>query len=47
MHDRPAYLIHHSHYTRDAQTGIVADMVLAAVVAIWIGFALVIVWEGV
>jgi hypothetical protein len=46
MHDRPAYFIHHSHYRRDEQTGILTDMVVAAVVAIWIGFALFIVWEG-
>jgi hypothetical protein len=45
MHDRPAYFIH--HYRRDVQTGVLTDMVVAAVVAIWIGFALFIVWEGV
>jgi hypothetical protein len=57
MRYRPAYFIHHSpigavrdvchHYRRDDQTGILTDMVVAAVVAIWIGFALFIVWEGV
>ena len=44
MYDRPAYFIH--HYSRGEQTGLLTDVVVAAAVAIWIGFALFIVWEG-
>lgn len=46
MHDRPAHFIPHSHYSRDKQTGLLSDMLVALAVAIWIGFALFIVWEG-
>jgi uncharacterized protein YbcC (UPF0753/DUF2309 family) len=47
MRYRPAYFIHHTHYRRDAQPGILTDVVVAAIVATWIGFALFVVWEGV